>query len=143
MSNFKGQKVTLQVPIDSVYEKVSDLSNLGKVDTLSQVISQAGLTLEQLTAQELVLKHAAIGEIRFAIVESQAPTEVHWVGSAALANQFDLFLHLAPLDELTTEIYAEVAIDLPFFVRHMIEKPLKEGMDKVALMLSRINYDAQ
>lgn len=53
----------------------------------------------------------------------------------------NMVINLEPQDDQTTKSTAELQLELPFFLRKMVEGQLKEGAERFGQLLARIPFD--
>jgi hypothetical protein len=136
MTKFESPVKLIPYSQERVYEKLSDLSNLEAVkdrfpqnsgneiefdsDTLSFSIPPAG----KVTLQ--IIERTPCDCIKFATVKSPLP--------------FNLWIQLVKTGEEECKIRITVGLELNPFMKAMVQKPLQEGLDKMAESLAAINY---
>ena len=139
-----------------VYAKLSDLNNLavikerfndpavrsamaGKVpeDKLSQLQER----IQEMTfdTDSVSCKIPPLGEVSLQIIERDEPKCIKFetVNSPIHLN---LWIQLLPTSDTTSKMKLTVGADLNPFIKGMVEKPLKEGVEKLADMLAMIPY---
>ena len=52
-----------------------------------------------------------------------------------------LWIQVLPVSDTTSKMKLTVEADIPIFVRPMVEKPLKEGVEKIADVLAMVDYE--
>ena len=82
-----------------------------------------------------------LGEVSLQIIERDEPKCIKFetVNSPILLN---LWIQVLPTSENSCKMKLTVGADLNPFIRGMMEKPLKEGVEKLADMLAMIPYGA-
>ena len=135
-SKFESSVKQIPYPQEAVYENISDLRNLAKVqdrvpedkvndfnydeDTVSLNINPVG---------DLVLRICDREEpkcVKFETVQSPVP--------------FNVWIQVLPVDEQNSKMKVTLKADLPAFVKPMVEKPLQDAVDKVADALAQVHY---
>ena len=135
-SKFESSVKQIPYPQEAVYENISDLRNLAKVqdrvpedkvndfnydeDTVSLNINPVG---------DLVLRICDRKEpkcVKFETVQSPVP--------------FNVWIQVLPVDEQNSKMKVTLKADLPAFVKPMVEKPLQDAVDKVADALAQVHY---
>ena len=53
----------------------------------------------------------------------------------------NMVINLQRQEDATTMSTAELQLNLPFFMRKMVEKPLQEGAERFGELLARIPFD--
>ena len=145
-------------PQSCVYAKLADLNNLevikekfndptvrsamaGKVpeDQLSQL--EERIREMRFDTDSVSCKIPPLGEISLQIIEREEPKCIKFetVNSPIHLN---LWIQLLPTSDTTSKMRLTVGADLNPFIKGMVEKPLKEGVEKLADMLAMIPYGA-
>lgn len=137
MSDFKSKKVSIEAPCEAVFAKLSNLENLRSLAPLAQ---DKGITLKDITSDSCTLNVSMAGDITLSVEQRIVPTLIRLVGQTALTSSLHLEFQLTSDSPSTTGLTLLLDADIPFFARMMVEKPLKEGLDKVAELLSKLQY---
>ena len=161
MTKYESQIKTIAAPVERVYGKLSDLSNLGIIrerlsdpNTLSFIKQQAGdkVSDEQFVALQERIKTLQFDtdsvsgyveqlgtQLALRIIEREEPklVKMQLEGSPIPGT---LWLQLLPSSDGTTRMKLTVGVELNFFMRKMVEGKLKTGIDKMADMLAMIPY---
>ena len=82
-----------------------------------------------------------MGELSLRIIEREEPKCIKFeaVNSPIPAN---LWIQLLPVTETQCKMKLTVRAELNMFIKAMVSKPLKEGVEKLADMLAMIPYGA-
>lgn len=148
-----------QVPFSqaAVYGKISDLSNLTAIkerlndstyeDKLKGQIPEdkwndAKKYLEDLefTTDSLRINAGPIGSIAVSIDSREPDKCVKYVSTNSPVG-FKLWIQVLPTSDASSKMKVTIDADLNFFMKQMLEKPLKEGVEKFADMLAMIPYE--
>lgn len=143
---------------DLVYAKLSDLTNLsvikerindpmfdtavaGKVpqDKLEQIKERVkDMTFDR---DSITTNVPPMGELSLRIIEREEPKCIKFeaVNSPIPVN---LWIQLLPVTETQCKMKLTVRAELNMFIKAMVSKPLKEGVEKLADMLAMIPYGA-
>ncbi len=160
MNKYESSVKHIPSPIDCVYGKLSDLTNLEALrrnvsdpalreallqqtgDSVSpEQMEQYVELLEnmQLTPDTLTVDVPMMGETTLRVVERQEPKLVKFEteGSPIQAN---LWLQLLPEGEDRCAMKVTLGVDLNFFMKQMLGGKLQDGVERLADMLARIPY---
>ncbi|NLV53897.1 MAG: SRPBCC family protein [Bacteroidales bacterium] len=144
-----------QVPYSQavIYSKISDLTNLESIksrlddpqvqpeipaDKMEQIrnsISQMEFTTDTISGPV-----GPIGSIAVKIVE-RTPEKCVKFASTNSPVSFKLWIQVLPTSEEESKIKVTLDADLNFFMKQMLDKHLKVGVDKLADTLARIPYE--
>ena len=132
-----------------VYAKLADLNNLAVIkERLSGQVPEDKLNQLNERIQEMTFDTDSVscnisplGEVSLRIIEREEPKCIKFetVNSPIHLN---LWIQLLPTSETACKMKLTVGADLNPFIKGMVAKPLKEGVEKLADMLAMIPYGA-
>ncbi len=141
-----------------VYAKLSDLNNLaviqerfndpsfhdmikGKVP--EDKIEQLGERIKEMkfNTDSVSCNVSPLGEVALRIIDREEPKCIKFE-TANSPIRLNLWIQLLPTSDTTSKMKLTVCADLNPFIKGMVEKPLKEGVEKLADMLAMIPYGA-
>ena len=136
MTKFESSIKLLAYPQEAVYEKLSDLNNWEKIkDRLPEdKIKQLSFTSDTLTVEV-----PPVGPITLQIVEKE-PCKCIKFGTTTSPLPFNLWIQLLPVTETECKMKLTIGIEINPFMKAMVQKPLQEGVEKMADMLAMIQY---
>ena len=136
MTKFESSIKLLAYPQEAVFEKLSDLNNLEKIkDRLPEdKIKQLSFTSDTLTVEV-----PPVGSITLQIVEKE-PCKCIKFGTTTSPLPFNLWIQLLPVTETECKMKLTIGIEINPFMKAMEQKPLQEGVEKLAEMLAMIPY---
>ena len=136
MTKFESSIKLLAYPQEAVFEKLSDLNNLEKIkDRLPEdKIKQLSFTSDTLTVEV-----PPVGPITLQIVEKEPCTCIQF-GPTTSPLPFNLWIQLLPVTETECKMKLTIGIEINPFMKAMVQKPLQEGVEKMADMLAMIQY---
>lgn len=154
MAKYESSVKQLNYPVDSVYAKVSDLNNLSiikerindpliqqqipadKLDQVRDAIDKLEFTADSVTCQA----GGMVGTIAVEIVEREENKCVKFSSTSSPVS-FKFWVQVLPTSETTSKMKLTLDADLNFFMKQMLNKPLSEGIEKMADMLAMIPYN--
>ncbi|MBE6284467.1 MAG: SRPBCC family protein [Mediterranea massiliensis] len=136
MTKFESNVKEIPYSQESVFEMLSDLNNLEKVkDRLPQdKIKQLDFTSDTLTVEV-----PPVGPITLQIVEKE-PCKCIKFGTTTSPLPFNLWIQLLPTGANNCKMKVTIGIEINPFMKAMVQKPLQEGVEKMADMLAMIHY---
>lgn len=136
MTKFESNVKEIPYSQESVFEMLSDLNNLEKVkDRLPQdKIKQLDFTSDTLTVEV-----PPVGPITLQIVEKE-PCKCIKFGTTTSPLPFNLWIQLLPTGSNNCKMKVTIGIEINPFMKAMVQKPLQEGVEKMADMLAMIHY---
>lgn len=158
MAKYESNVKQVNAPQSAVYSKLSDLNNLATIKErigdpdIQERMAQSGQVpadklemirekIEQMefTQDSVSINAAPLGKIAIDIVERE-PEKCIKFQSAQSPIGFKIWIQILPTSETTSKIRVTIDADVNIFMKAMVDKPLKEGVEKFAEMLAMIPY---
>ena len=137
MTKFESSIRQIMYPQQAVYNMLSDLSNIERVkDHLSEDKVQ-DLTFD---TDSVSISVAPVGQIALRIIDREEPKTIKFE-TAQSPVPFNLWIQLLPVTETTSKMKLTIKAELNPFIKGMVSKPLQEGLEKIADMLTMIQYE--
>lgn len=136
MDKFESSIKQIPHPQTDVYAALSDFSNLERVRDRMPEDKVKDMTFD---ADSLSVSVNPVGKISMRIVEREEPKTIKMESVDAPLN-FNFWIQLLPVTEESCKMRLTIKADIPFFVKKMVEKPLQEGIEKIADTLAAIPY---
>lgn len=159
MTEYKSEVKKIYYPIDRVFARLSDLSSLEGVKAIAndpamreRLLQQAGdkVKPEQLESiaeklqsmqctRDSISGDTPVGNITLMIIEREEPKCVKFElqGAPVAAN---MWIQLLPAGDNECAMRLTVKADLNFFIKQMVGSKLKQGVEGLADMLTKIPY---
>ena len=136
MSQYESSVKCLPFPQKRVYAKLEDLNNL---EALKDKLPQDKISEFAYDHDQVTIEVAPIGKVTIKIIEREAPKCIKFeaVGSPIPMN---MWIQIIPNGDEASKLRVVAKADINFMLRGMIEKPLKEGLEKIADTLAMIQY---
>lgn len=136
MMKFESRVKVIPASQSAVYGKLSDLSNLEKIK--SRLPEDKVKNLE-FTADTLSAEISPVGTVTLEIVERE-PEKCIKFGTTTSPLPFNLWIQIVSTGEAECKIKLTIGMELNPFMKVMVQKPLQEGLEKMADMLALIQY---
>ncbi|MCF0257907.1 SRPBCC family protein [Bacteroides heparinolyticus] len=136
MTKFESGIKNIQASQEAVYHKLSDLNNLEKVKGRLPEDKIKNLTFD---ADSMTMEVNPVGKITLQIVEKE-PCKCIKFETAASPLPFNLWIQILPVTAGECKMKLTIGMDINPFMKAMVQKPLQEGLEKMADMLSLIPY---
>ena len=120
----------------AVYDNISDLRNLEKVRDRVPEDKVNDFTFDQDTVS---LNVAPVGELKLRICEREEPKCVKFE-TVQSPVPFNVWIQVLPVDEVNAKMKVTLKAELNPFIKGMVEKPLQDGVEKIADALAQIQY---
>ena len=136
MSQYESSVKNIPYPQARVYAKLEDLNNL---EALKDKLPQDKVKELTYSRDEATVNVPPMGSVTIRVVEREEPKciKLEAVGSPVPIN---LWIQIIPNGDEAAKMRVVVKAEINFMLRSMIEKPLKEGIEKMAEALSLIAY---
>ena len=138
-SESKFESSVKQVPYSqqAVYNNISDLTNLEKVRDRVPEDKVQGFSFDQDTVS---INVAPVGELKLRICDREEPKCVKFE-TVQSPVPFNVWVQVLPVDENSSKMKVTVKADLNPFIKSVVEKPLQEGVEKIADALAMVSYE--
>ena len=136
MTKFESAVKVIPASQKAVYEKLSDLSNLEKVKDRLPQDKVKNLSFD---AETLSIEVPPVGKIVLQIVEKE-PCKCIKFATTTSPLPFNLWIQIVPVTETECKMKLTIGMELNPLMKTMVQKPLREGLEKMAETLSLINY---
>ncbi|MDE6348177.1 MAG: SRPBCC family protein [Bacteroides sp.] len=136
MTKFESEVKIVPASQQAVYEKLSDLNNLEKVKDRLPADKVKNLSFD---AESLTIEVPPVGTITLQIVEKE-PCKCIKFATTASPLPFNLWIQMLPITETQCKMKLTIGMELNPFMKTMVQKPLKEGLEKMADALAMIQY---
>ena len=137
MSKFESNVKQIPYSQQSVYEKLSDLSNIEKVK--DRLPEDKAKDLE-FTSDSISISVAPVGRIQLQIIEREEPKCIKFETEQSPLD-FNFWIQLLPVTEQSCKMRLTLKADLNPLIRGMVGGKLQEAIDKIAEMLAAIPYE--
>ena len=135
-SKFESSVKQVPYPQQAVYNNISDLRNLEKVRDRVPADKVKDFSFDQDT---LSINVAPVGELTLRICDREEPKCVKFE-TVQSPVPFNVWVQVLPVDENSSKMKVTVKAELNPFIKSMVEKPLQEGVEKIADALAMVHY---
>lgn len=136
MTKFESEVKVIAASQSAVYSKLSDLSNLEKI---KDRLPEGKMKNLMFTSDTLSVEVPPVGTITLQIVEREPEKCVKFTTTAS-PLPFNLWIQLVPVHESECKMKLTIGMELNPFTKMMIQKPLQDGLNKMADSLAMIHY---
>ena len=136
MSQYESSVKCIPYSQERVYAKLEDLNNLEGLKDKLPADKVKELTYNR---DEATVNIPPVGNVTVRIIEREAPKciKLEAAGSPIPVN---MWIQIIPDGKEASKMRVVVKAEVNFMLKAMIEKPLKEGIEKIAEALSLIAY---
>jgi len=135
-SKFESSVKFVPYSQQAVYDNISDLNNLEKVRDRVPEDKVSDFSFDHDTVS---LSVAPVGQLQLRICDREEPKCVKFE-TVQSPVPFNLWVQVLPVDENNAKMKVTVKAELNPFIKSMIEKPLQDGVEKIAEALSQVHY---
>ncbi|GAB6976126.1 SRPBCC family protein [Prevotella falsenii] len=137
MSKFESSIKQIAYPQQSVYNMLSDLTNIERVKDKVPEDKLQGLTFDKDTISVSV---PPVGQVSMRIIERDEPKTIKFASENSPMS-FNFWIQILPVDETASKMKLTIDADIPFFAKSMVSGPLQEGIEKIADALAMIPFE--
>ena len=141
MVKFESEVKHVPYSQERVYTKLADLNNLASVrERLDLLKDKLEGKLEDMSFDQdsLTLKVQGIS-LTLRIVEREPMKSIKFEGDKT-PIPLNLWIQMLPVTDVEAKKRVTIGAEVNMFMKAMVSKPLKEGVDKLADMLAMIPY---
>lgn len=136
MDKFESEVKIIAAPQEKVYSRLSDLNSLSLVESYIPKDKIKSLSYD---TDSVTVEVSPVGKITLNIVERE-PLKTIKFGSTESPLEFNFWIQLLPVSEESCKMKLTAKVELNMLTRGMLKKPIQEGIDRIAMMLSGLPY---
>ena len=137
MSKFESSIKQIPYPQQAVYAMLSDLENIEKVRDRLPEDKLQGLRFDRDT---ISVSAPPVGQVSLRIVERDEPKCIKFATEQSPVP-FNLWIQVLPVTDTTSKMKLTIKAELNPFIKGMVQKPLTEGVERIADALAAIRYE--
>ena len=136
MATFESTVRQINYAQQSVYQLLSDLSNIDKVKDRIPEDKVKDLTFDT----DSIGINTPMGAVKLNIVERDEPKCIKFETTES-PLPFNFWIQILPVTVQSSKMKLTIKDDLNPFIKGMVSKPLQEGIEKIADALQSIKYE--
>jgi hypothetical protein len=136
MTKFESSVKTIPYSQESVYNKLSDLSNLEAIKDRLPQDKVKDLSFDRDT---LSMQVPPVGQLTLTIIERE-PSKCIKFETTNSPMPFNMWIQIVALSDNECKVKVTIGMEINPFMKAMVQKPLNEGLGKMVEMLSIIQY---
>jgi len=136
-SKFESSVRQVNAPQEKVYEMLSNLQNLDRVKDRIPEDKVQGLEFDN---DSVSVEAPMVGKVSVKIVDREAPKTIKFESQDSPVA-FNFWIQLLPVSEEVCKMKLTLKAELNMFIKGMVQKPLQEGIEKIADVLQNLNYN--
>lgn len=138
MATYTSKPTTVASPIDRLYERLSDLTNLEQ--RLQQLPPEqlAKIGEVHFTPDSMSIITPQVGELKFQVTERHAPDHLAF---SAVSSPLPLLMsiNLKEVDAASTEVTAAIDVEIPAMLRPLVGGKIQEAADKFGQLMGQLS----
>lgn len=145
MESFKSNPHVIQCDAATIYSKLTNPSLIkNQIDAhADQIDGEARQHLDAVHfSEDSIAIQSPMGEVTLSLDQEKSIDGERVVYTASSSPvPINMVVNLEQQEDKTTMSTAELQLELPFFLRKMVEGQLKEGAERFGQILARIPFD--
>ena len=137
MSKFESSIKQIPYPQQSVYNMLSDLTNIERVKNKVPEDKLNDMTFDK---DSIAISVAPVGQVSMRIIEREEPKTIKFASDNSPMS-FNFWIQILPVSETESKLKLTIDADIPFFAKSIVSGPLQEGIEKIADALAMIPYE--
>ncbi|HBT84961.1 MAG: SRPBCC family protein [Fermentimonas sp.] len=137
MTEFVSDVKIIPYADSDIFRVLSDLRNL---ELVKGMIPEDKIKDFIFDKDSVTFTVDSIGKVTF-VVEDREPDKLVKFKSVRLPFEIMMELHLSQITEKDTEFSMKVISNLNPFMKGMVEKPMKEAVERISEALAKLPYD--
>ena len=139
METYESNVVHVTASAEQVYAKLSDLENLKPL--LANMPAQATEKIKEveITTDTCRFSVENFGKMGFQIIDKEPCKTIKFAGVDTPVEVF-LWIQMVEKEAYDTKLKVTLKADVPFMLKMMVGSKLKDGVNQMAELLSRIPY---
>ena len=135
MATFESTVRQIPYPQQSVYDMLSDLSNIDKVKDRIPEEKLNDLTFDA----DSMSVSTPMGAVKLRIVDREEPKCIKFATEES-PLPFNFWIQILSVDDNSSKMKLTIKAEMNPFIKGMVSKPLQEGIEKIADALQMIKY---
>ncbi len=136
MSTFESSIKQIPYKQESVYNMLSDLSNLERI---KDKLPEDKIKDLQFDSDSISIS-SPMGAVKMRIINREAPKEIKFEAEDS-PLPFNFWIQMLPVTESSSKLKLTLKADLNPFIKGMVKKPLQEAIEKIADVMAIIPYE--
>ena len=136
MTKFESSVKVIPYSQERVYEKLADLSNL---EAIKDRLPEDKVKNMSFDTDTLSFNVDPVGQLTLRIIERE-PSKCIKFETTNSPLPFNMWIQLVAVSEEECKLKVTIGLEINPFMKAMVQKPWNEGLEKMADMLSMIQY---
>jgi len=136
LTTFESTVRQIMAPQQSVYDMLSNLENIEKVRDRLPADKIESLSFDR---DSVSISVPPVGAVTMKVVDREEPKTIKFE-AANSPVPFNLWIQLVPVTDDSCKMKLTIKAELNIFIKGMVQKPLQEGLERMADVLQNIPY---
>ena len=136
ITTFESTVRQIMAPQQRVYDMLSNLENIEKVRDKLPADKIDNLSFDK---DSVTVSVPPVGAVTMCVVDREEPKTIKFEAQNSPVP-FNFWIQLLPVSEESCKMKLTIKAELNIFIKGMVQKPLQEGIEKIADVLQVINY---
>lgn len=137
MTEFVSEIKKIPYPDKMVFDVLSDMS---KLELMKDKLPTDTITDFTCTSDSCSFSVAPVGRVTFVVIDRE-PNKTIKFKSEQLPFEVNVWVQLVSKADDDTRMKITLRADLNPFIKPMVNKPLKEGVDKISEVIASLSFD--
>lgn len=139
METYESNIVQIQASAQQIFDKLSNLENLQPL--INNLPPEATQKVKDIAVTPDTCRFSIenFGEMGFKIIEREPCKTIKFSGDATPVEVY-LWIQLVEKEAYNTKMKVTLKADIPFILKMMVGSKLKDGVNQIATVLSKIPY---
>ena len=136
MAQYESSTFSIPYSQERVYAKLEDLNNL---EALKSRLPEDKVKEFTFDRDSVTADVPPMGKVTLRVVDREAPKCVKFSADNS-PMPFNMWIQVVPNGEEASKMRVVIKAEINFMLKSMIEKPLKNALEKIGEVLSKIPY---
>lgn len=136
MDTFESSIKEIKYSQEIVFTKISDLNNLKSVEDKLPKDKIKSMTYN---SDSVTITVDPVGSLSLRIIEREPYKTIKFIADQA-PIQFNMWIQLLPTSDESCKMKVTIKAELNMLTRNFLKKPLQDGVEKIATMISMIKF---
>lgn len=136
LTTFESTIRQIMAPQQRVYDMLSNLENIEKVRDRLPADKIESLSFDR---DSVSISVPPVGAVTMKVVDREEPKTIKFE-AANSPVPFNLWIQLVPVTDDSCKMKLTIKAELNIFIKGMVQKPLQEGLERMADVLQNIPY---
>ncbi|MBD5210096.1 MAG: hypothetical protein HDS69_03450 [Bacteroidales bacterium] len=138
MSRYESKPVTVDKPVDEMFNRFSDLTYFEKQIEHLPEDKRAQLGEVHFASDSISIVTPQVGELKFEVIERSCPDKIVF-GSPSSPVPLTMTVNFKAVTEASTEVATVIDVEIPAMLRPFVGPKLQQAADKFGEMISNLS----